>query len=90
MELLLENLPVRAPVLRVRHYRIDASHSNTFSVWKEMGSPQQPSPTQRLRLERAGQLEEMTPPTAQRTPKGEWSLTLHLPRHAVSLLEVSW
>jgi xylan 1,4-beta-xylosidase len=90
VELVLENLPARAQSLQVRHYRIDASHSNAFSVWKEMGSPQHPSREQHRRLEAAGQLEEVAPPTALKTPKGEWMFTLHLPRHAVSLLEVSW
>jgi xylan 1,4-beta-xylosidase len=89
-ELILQNLPGRAPGLRVHHYRIDANHSNAFSAWKEIGSPQQPGPEQYRRLESAGQLEEMAPPKPLNTSSGEWRMTLPLPRHAVSLLEVAW
>jgi beta-xylosidase len=27
----------------LRHYRIDETHSNAWTAWKKMGSPQQPS-----------------------------------------------
>jgi len=90
VELILQNLPGHAPGLRVHHYRIDANHSNAFSAWKEMGSPQQPGPEQYRRLESAGQLEEMAPPKPLNTSSEEWRMTLSLPRHAVSLLEVAW
>jgi len=90
VELILQNLPTRAVRLRVRDYRIDANHSNSFAAWKEMGAPQQPTPEQYRRLENAGQLEEMAPPTPLKASNGEWRMTLELPRHAVSLLEVAW
>ena len=51
----VEGLPVGAQErLSVHHYRVDAEHSNSYEVWKKMGSPQKPSPEQYLQLERAG------------------------------------
>jgi xylan 1,4-beta-xylosidase len=90
VELVLHNLPGRAQSLRVRHYRIDGSHSNAFAAWKEMGSPEQPSAEQYRRLEAAGQLEEIAAPALNEISSGQWKMTLWLPRHAVSLLEVVW
>ncbi|MGQ9620370.1 MAG: GH39 family glycosyl hydrolase [Bacteroidales bacterium] len=38
-------------------YMIDSRHSNSYEIWKKMGSPQNPDPTQVARLEKAGMLE---------------------------------
>src|SRR5260370_31028685 len=38
----------------LRHYRIDQTHSNAYRVWKEMGSPQSPTPQQYARLVSSG------------------------------------
>ncbi len=68
----------------LRHYRIDASHSNSYSLWKSMGSPQSPSAEQYSQLEAAGQLQLLESP--------RWIDSGHieiiLPRHAVSFLEI--
>ena len=40
VELTIKGLAAGAAQLR--HYRIDETHSNAFSAWKRMGSPQQP------------------------------------------------
>ena len=36
-------VPVTAPRVLVRHYRIDRDHSNAYTIWKAMGSPQSPT-----------------------------------------------
>lgn len=33
------------------------NHSNAYTVWKEMGSPQNPTPGQYIKLQAAGQLQ---------------------------------
>ena len=38
----------------LKHYRIDERHSNAYTAWKELGSPQNPTPEQMARLEAAG------------------------------------
>ena len=39
-------LPKGVSRVRLTHYRIDDAHSNAYTVWKAMGSPQIPSPVQ--------------------------------------------
>lgn len=88
--LLIRDLLGHVTRVQVRHYRIDEHHSNAYTVWKQSGSPQQPSAAQYSRLLLAGRLEELTPPEWISTSKGEVRLSFNLPRHAVSLLKVTW
>ena len=73
----------------VRHYRIDETHSNAWTAWKNMGSPQQPTAEQYAALEAAGQLQELKPPR-RLTAETPLSLDLQLPRQGISLLQLSW
>jgi xylan 1,4-beta-xylosidase len=77
-------------LVQVHHYRIDNEHSNAYTVWKQMGSPQQPTPEQYARLESAGQLELLTSPAWRKSKDRALTLTFDLPRHAVSLIRLSW
>ncbi|HUR47519.1 MAG TPA: hypothetical protein VMZ27_16670 [Candidatus Saccharimonadales bacterium] len=72
--------------LTLQHFRIDESHSNAFSAWKKLGSPQNPTPEQYADLERAGQLTELASAKSIKPDKGALRLTFELPRQAVSLL----
>ncbi|RIV19437.1 beta-xylosidase [Fibrisoma montanum] len=73
---------------RIRHYRVDDKHSNSFETWKAMGSPQQVSPDQYRTLEKAGQLQELASPTSKAVANGKTTLTFDLPRQGVSLIEL--
>jgi len=72
--------------MRLRHFRIDDSHSNAFTEWQRMGSPQQPTPAQYARLEKAGQLAELNAPRTVRVKDASATLRFMLPRQGVSLL----
>lgn len=74
----------------VHHYRIDSHHSNSYAVWKEMGSPQSPSPEQYTRLEAAGNLELLSSPRWEWVASGTVAIQFALPRQAVSLVQLSW
>src|SRR5262249_43957587 len=74
----------------VRHYRIDQDHSNAYTLWNGMGSPQKPTPEQYAQLEAAGQLALLTSPEWAPCKGGRIELSFSLPRHAVSLIQVSW
>ena len=88
IELEVAGLPAGGRV-EVRHYRIDSTHSNAYTVWKQMGSPQSPSPEQFARLESAAQLQALEPP--RRLPiNGLAALEFRLPRQAVSLVQLAW
>jgi len=70
------------------HYRIDETHSNAWTVWKKMGSPQHPSAAQYAELEAAGQLQEMEPSRTAVVKGGKISLEITLSREALSLLNL--
>ena len=86
----LIGLPSSANKARVTQFVIDENHSNAFTAWKRMGSPQEPTPDQYAQLERAGQLARIEAPTLARDREGTGTLSFKLPRQAVSLLELQW
>jgi xylan 1,4-beta-xylosidase len=90
VEMIITGLPQGATRPIVRHYRIDQTHSNAYTTWKEMGSPQRPTPEQYRRLLLQGRLQELTPPEKKNVNQGELQIHFSLPRHGVSLLQVSW
>ena len=72
--------------LLVQHYRIDQHHSNAYTMWKQMGSPQPPSPQEQSELESAAQLQPLTSPEWLSPVQGRLQLTLHLPYQSVDLI----
>lgn len=90
IELALRGLPLNAESARLKHFRIDQELSNAFTLWKEMGSPQDPTPEQYGRLEEAGQLAEMKSAPKVKVSGAQARLKFVLPRQAVSLLVLEW
>jgi len=86
VNLALDGLPQTLHQTRVQHFRIDANHSNAFTVWKKMNSPQTLTPGQLAELQKAGQLAEFEAPKNISVEHGEIHLHTTLPRQAVSLL----
>ncbi len=72
------------------HYRIDDDHSNSYELWKKMGSPQNPTPAQIAALEKAGQLAMVNPPKKVSISKGTLHVETDLPRQAVDLFQLTW
>jgi xylan 1,4-beta-xylosidase len=71
-------------------YRIDQDHSNAYTVWKQMGSPQNPTPEQYAKLEAAGQLQLLESPRWIVSRGGRIDVTFVLPRQGVSLIRITW
>lgn len=86
----VQGLPPDTPRVLVSHYRIDADHSNAYSVWKGMGSPQAPTPDQERQLEAGGQLQLLDSPNWIWNQSGTASINFDLPRQAVSLIRLEW
>jgi xylan 1,4-beta-xylosidase len=86
----MNGIPKAAAHVLVQHYRIDNEHSNAYTVWKQLGSPQQPSPEQYARLEAAGQLQLLGSPEWRQPQDGKLALDFTLPRHGVSLIRLTW
>jgi xylan 1,4-beta-xylosidase len=74
----------------VTEYRIDDEHSNSYEVWKKMGSPQNPTAEQIAVLEKAGQLQTMNKLVRITTTNGKAVIKVNLPRQGVSLLKLNW
>ena len=75
----------------VSHFRIDETHSNAYSAWQRMGSPQKPTPAQLAELERASELQPLNPATRVTiAADGRIHETFPLPRKSVSFVKVTW
>ena len=83
-------LPLDIARALIEHYRIDETHSNAYSAWKRMDSPQNPTPEQYAELEATGQLQLLESPRWISIAQGAATLEFPLPRHAVSLVRVLW
>ncbi len=90
IDLAITGLPDSVHLALVEHFRIDAHHSNAFTAWKQMGSPQSPSTSQCQQLETAGQLQLVTSPAWIPIHHGETLLQFALPRQGLSLVRLTW
>jgi len=86
VKLEISGLPATARTATLEHFRIDEGHSNSFSAWKRMGSPQQPTAEQYAQLEKAAQLATLAEPSKVAIENGAATLQIELPRQGVSLL----
>ena len=84
----IDGLPATAVILT--QYRIDSDHSNSYEVWKKMGSPQNPTPEQIATLEKAGQLKTMGKPQKLKVAGGKLVVNISMPQQAVTLLKMDW
>jgi xylan 1,4-beta-xylosidase len=73
----------------LQEFRIDKDHSNSYEVWKQMGSPQQPSKEQIARLEKAGQLQQ-TATKKGKVNNGILQIDFSLPRQGITFYKIRW
>lgn len=71
----------------ITHWRIDERHSNAYSVFRDMGSPKQPTAEQIQMIRQRMDLQTVEPPS-RRTVGAELDLDVKLPSNAVSLIEI--
>jgi xylan 1,4-beta-xylosidase len=90
IDLSISGLPANVSKAQLEHFRIDSDHSNAFTAWKEMGSPQTPTPREYERLENAGQLQLLRSPSFLPIERGAVKLQFTLPRQGLSLLRIHW
>jgi xylan 1,4-beta-xylosidase len=88
VSLMIKGLPQQRVLLT--QYIIDQEHSNSFTAWKKMGSPKEPTADEYKTLEAAGQLDEISSPKYITPVNGEVKINFDLPRQAITLLKVSW
>jgi xylan 1,4-beta-xylosidase len=90
VELEWSGLSKRPGTPQVTHFRIDEDHSNAFTAWKRLGSPQSPTPEQYASLEMAGGLAWLENPGQLEAAGNSVTLRFQLPRQAVSLVVLDW
>ena len=90
VSLTIEGLGSTRRNVKLQHFRIDADHSNAYTAWQRMGSPQNPSTAQYQRLERASELAPLDGPSRIDVMDGRAALAFTLPRQAVSLVILEW
>jgi xylan 1,4-beta-xylosidase len=90
VDLSIRGIPAAAHRVLLVQYRIDQTHSNAYAVWKQMGSPQQPTADQYAKLKEAGQLEMLGSPRWAAVQDGRLTMHMELPRQGISLVRVTW
>jgi xylan 1,4-beta-xylosidase len=86
----ITGIPATVHKVLIEHFRIDDTHSNAFTAWLALGSPQDPTPEQYAQLKSAGQLQLLTSPTWLDVTSGSVTIATTLPREATSLLHLTW
>jgi xylan 1,4-beta-xylosidase len=90
IDLVVKGLPESAHRALLEHFPVDRHHSNAFTAWNEMGSPQSPSAQQYDQLQRAAQLQLLTSPAHIPLEHGSAHLQFVLPRQGLSLVRLTW
>ncbi len=90
VQVTVSGIPAGVKRVLLEHYRIDDTHSNSYTVWKAMGSPQAPTAEQYARLQEAGQLELLNSPEWLDVSDGKVTIGTDLPRQATSLMRLKW
>jgi xylan 1,4-beta-xylosidase len=90
VQVTIAGIPIGVHKVLLQHYRIDETHSNSYTVWKKMGSPQSPTADQYAKLKDRGQLELFTSPEWLDVTDGKVTIATSLPRQATSLMHLKW
>jgi xylan 1,4-beta-xylosidase len=86
----IAGLPSTVTSVGLTLYRIDKDHSNSYTAWKRMGSPQKPTPEQYAQLEAGAQLQRLDGTRTVQANAGAVDLTFSLPEQSLSLIELEW
>lgn len=86
----VKGLPKGVSRVRLTHYRIDDTHSNAYTAWKAMGSPQNPSVEQIAALKDKDGLELLGSPSWLTAQNGAVAINTEMPSHSISLMQLDW
>lgn len=86
VNLAIDGLP--GSTISESQFRVDATHSNAYQAWLEMGSPAQPTKTQKKELEKAAALDETQSPRSLPVHNGKLNLSLTISRQGVMLVRL--
>ena len=86
----IAGLPPTVHRVLLEHFRLDDTHSNAYTVWQAMGSPQHPTAKQYAGLQAAAQLQLLISPTWLDVHDGRIQVSTDMPRQGISLLHLKW
>jgi xylan 1,4-beta-xylosidase len=89
-EIVINITGLPAAAVTLTEYRVDNERSNSYELWKKMGSPQNPTAGQVADLEKAGQLQKLNSEATIYPAKGKTAISTYLPRQGVSLFKLEW
>ena len=75
---------------KLLHYRVDSESSNSYTLWKKMGSPQNPTAEQIKILEESGKLKMINESENLDFESTNAIINIKIPGQAVSLLIIKW
>ena len=81
----LTGLDIEEGIAGIKRYLIDKTHSNSYTLWVQMGSPQDPDPEQIKKLNTKSELEETGYKRARKIRQNNLLLKDRLDRQAVVL-----
>lgn len=81
---------INAKQAKLIHYRIDNELSNSYTTWKKLGSPPQPTQEQIAALEKSSELMQLEPPSDVTIKNHQVVVKMQLPRQAVSLITLTF
>lgn len=84
----LTGVPAGMP--QITRTLIDENHSNSFTSWLAMGSPQTPTSAQIDELEASSQLKPASGDTRVSSPDDHCEVSFNLMRQGVTLVELIW
>jgi xylan 1,4-beta-xylosidase len=90
VHLRVKGLPQGVSQILLEHWCVDRDHSNAYTAWQAMGSPQSPSAVQYESLKAAGQLQLLDSPRWVAVEGDAIDLKFSQPRQGVSLLDLTW
>lgn len=90
VSLKVSNLPFPGPTIRIEHFMVDSSHSNSYRVWVGMGKPKVPTAAQWAQLKAASDLAHFdSVQTIQLATDKSFSKSFATRKYSVSLIIIS-
>jgi xylan 1,4-beta-xylosidase len=86
----VKGIPAGVHRVLLQQFRIDDQHSNAYSAWLAMGSPQLPTDDQYRELKAAGQLQTLGSPEWLYARDGKVEIQTSLSLESVSLMRLTW
>jgi xylan 1,4-beta-xylosidase len=87
---IVKGIPAGVRRVLLERFSIDDVHSNAYTVFQAMGSPQHPSEEQYAQLKAAGQLQSIGSPQWLDVHDGKVEIDASLPPESVSLMRLTW